>query len=979
MAPLMKGLTQFIVDIRSAQDTDAESKRINLEINNIHSKFAQASLSGYHRKKYICKLVYIHLLGYDSAGFGLSHALTLVDSNVYSEKSLGYLAVATLFEVDPPYSVSRYMEQLLDLVFSRLVKDLQSTSEDFNCLAAQFVANALNMLVKDGAELVHSITKNHDDYPRWLELTDIVYSLCCSPVLTPRVRHKSVAALHALLKLFPSVLVTNANRIPRILSLVDDPDMGVVVAAVPVVQFVAQQEPKYFKAIIPSIAFRLRSLVVEQKCPDEYYYYDSAAPWLIISLLRTIEIYFLSQETLPSVSLAALDRDTVDNLREVVAHSIKKGSQPVRGLPNRNSQSSILFQTVSLTVFLDASADAIAGAVSALMSLLDSAETNTRYLSLDALIKLADRATLEGNYYASVRQSFSDDLPKIFGFLEDKDVSVKRKALELLYTVCDASNCNSIVTHLLDIFPSTDSSLRTDIAVKVEVLAEKYAASAEWYVTNMIRMLSMGNTGGSTTTGDEVWERVVQIIVNNEGLQPMACRILSNLVKAHSSLEDLLKVAAFVLGEYGHKTDINFMLTFLKLYDAYFTVSLTNRAMLLTAFFKVSARQPDADFVPDIIDLFEAETQSMDLEIQTRAYEYLQLLIAPGKDLVAVALAPFPPFETKSNHLLTRAGSVHLLAKRSGTNSNGADKPRSNLDALAKMRNGKSASSVALPITEGAEETEDPFLEHKSEYTVSPNWYPGYLRMCHYDAGIFYENALIKITYRVVRNGAIFSYRLTIINGAAKSANTELTRFTVLDLQNGSSSTDPSYILELTQLPLPTVTSKAEMEIRVKIRNVVGAHESPMLAMSFMCGGSFNQLNLKIPVLMIKTLTPATGTHLAEFKKRWLQIGEGLGAMDGESIVHCATAHRYNAANIVRLASRLGLDVVHHSPDSPGAGILVLAAGILHTLAANYGSLISIKSKDDVGCRFEVVVRCTAGGVSAVVAASIQAIFEGGF
>ena len=245
--------------------------------------------------------------------------------------------------------------------------------------------------------------------------------------------------------------------------------------------------------------------------------------------------------------------------------------------------------------------------------------------------------------------------------------------------------------------------------------------------------------------------------------------------------------------------------------------------------------------------------------------------------------------------------------------------------------------------------------------------------------GIFYENTLIKITYRVIKSGAIFTYRFTIINSAAKSANTEITRLTVLELQGASATTNPNFIIEMSQYPQQTVTTKTEMEIRVKIRNVVGINESPVLALSFMCGGSFNQLNLKIPVLMLKTLSAATSTNLEEFKKRWLQIGQELGSIDGESTVFSSTAHRYNSSNIVRLVSRLGLEVVHHSPDDTKNGILVLAAGILHTQNANYGALVTIKSTDDVGCKFEIVARCTAGGVAEALASSFKVIFDGGF
>ena len=40
------------------------------------------------------------------------------------------------------------------------------------------------------------------------------------------------------------------------------------------------------------------------------------------------------------------------------------------------------------------------------------------------------------------------------------------------------------------------------------------------------------------------------------------------------------------------------------------------------------------------------------------------------------------------------------------------------------------------------------------------------------------------------------------------------------------------------------------MEIYIKVRNIIENNESPVLSMTYMCGGSFNQLNLKFPVLL---------------------------------------------------------------------------------------------------------------------------------
>ena len=86
MAPQMRGLTRFITDLRAGQDTAQERKRINVEINNIRTKFA-SSLTSYQKRKYVCKLIYIHLLRLtDEVLFGVDHAYLLVNSSNYAEK-----------------------------------------------------------------------------------------------------------------------------------------------------------------------------------------------------------------------------------------------------------------------------------------------------------------------------------------------------------------------------------------------------------------------------------------------------------------------------------------------------------------------------------------------------------------------------------------------------------------------------------------------------------------------------------------------------------------------------------------------------------------------------------------------------------------------------------------------------------------------------------------------------------------------------
>ena len=60
---------------------------MNKELANIRSKFKAGNLNSYDRKKYVCKIIYMYILGY-SAEIGFSEAMSLCAGTKYSEKQI---------------------------------------------------------------------------------------------------------------------------------------------------------------------------------------------------------------------------------------------------------------------------------------------------------------------------------------------------------------------------------------------------------------------------------------------------------------------------------------------------------------------------------------------------------------------------------------------------------------------------------------------------------------------------------------------------------------------------------------------------------------------------------------------------------------------------------------------------------------------------------------------------------------------------
>jgi len=127
-----RGLSNFISDIRHSSSKDAEQKRVDKELAKIRGKFANSSnINAYNKRKYIWKLVYIYMLGYE-VDFGHMEVISLITSSKYTEKTVGYVAMSLLLKSG---------DELMTLVINSIRNDLISGIETHEALALATVAN----------------------------------------------------------------------------------------------------------------------------------------------------------------------------------------------------------------------------------------------------------------------------------------------------------------------------------------------------------------------------------------------------------------------------------------------------------------------------------------------------------------------------------------------------------------------------------------------------------------------------------------------------------------------------------------------------------------------------------------------------------------------------------------------------------------------------------------------------------------------
>lgn len=58
--------------------------------------------------------------------------------------------------------------------------------------------------------------------------------------------------------------------------------------------------------------------------------------------------------------------------------------------------------------------------------------------------------------------------------LKDPDVSIRRRALDLLFTMCTPTTAPDIVQELVAYLDASDFSMREELVLKTAVLAERY-------------------------------------------------------------------------------------------------------------------------------------------------------------------------------------------------------------------------------------------------------------------------------------------------------------------------------------------------------------------------------------------------------------------------------------------------------------------------------------------------------------------------
>lgn len=985
MATQIKGLSQFIADVRSSTTNEAEKERVQAELAALRKKLASAkdggrelgpkAKNGYEHRKVVSKLLYIYILGY-GVDIGTNEIMSLVRMPKFAEKQVGYLALSLMLD-------SRI--DLRDRMEPQLVEDLRSPKESLTSVALNYLSVWDNKL------------------PIRRSLLDLVYQLMVSPTSSSAVAKKAALTYTHFFRGQPQVFLDDMeewqSRVERVLAILSGSSLGVATSVVSLLIQIAKTAPESFGDMAVNIVTHKLSDVFEESVDDshDYVYYSNPAPWLVTKLCRLLLLlpvpegflYDLRRAVVP-VLVACIEGITGDQ-----AKNNSKTSQPTVAAASpsssnrqnnnkhtshhnrhrarfhsRNTKTFVFLEVLSLANKLqlgDWDYDLALSALEVTKELLSDRDITLRYAALQAL-----------QSFPPAQPGLPDDelLAQVMRLVKDRDISVRRQAIDTLYALVDSTNVENVAADLLNILNVSDLQVRAQMVARLAALIERFATSHEWYFDTSLSLLVVGGI----YAGEEVWQRLIQVVVNNQALHAFAVKRVYDAItskKSSSQSELLVKVAAFVLGEFSPLYEGDPLDLFVALQDRINSTSWATKIMMFTAYAKLAARNPQLRSA--VYETLHVYRNSPHLETQQRANEFLLFLKPENQDLLPIILEPMPPFgEDSSKKLFTKALQPQKTSflqpplrpvpartrSTSTVGSNGAGFVPHSTGGSGKFVSphptGQSMSRQPLTAQGTAQSASQGIVAQgtgNSKLPLSSNWEFGFKRMLTHSEAVLYQDAIMQVGCR---------YEFTSSKGFVKLYLKNISSFNVnsvmVQLNNPMSDDVLDIHLEPPRNASSTLFGGQVFEYMIHCDAKQPFALTPTCRITFLAG-TLMEIGLKLPIVLERFMTPSIITN-AEFQQRWEQLGPQLEFQKTFRNSSVSTVQK-NVANDSAIVKGMQYGLVE-GPHPPG----IFGAGILHTSAGGlFGTLIMVQP-DSERNNYKVTVRTTRKRLAAVVLAN---------
>ncbi|CAN6172682.1 unnamed protein product [Urochloa humidicola] len=653
-------LRDMIRSIRACKTAAEERAVVRRECAAIRAAISEGDQDYRHRN--MAKLMFIHMLGYPTH-FGQMECLKLIAAAGFPEKRIGYLGLMLLLDE---------RQEVLMLVTNSLKQDLNHSNQFIVGLALCALGNICSAeMARDLAPEVERLLQNRD----------------------PNTKKKAALCSIRIVRKVPDLA---ENFMGAAVSLLKEKHHGVLISAVQLCTELCKASTEALeylrKNCLEGLVRILRDVSNSSYAPE----YDVAGitdPFLHIRVLKLMR------------TLGQGDADCSEYINDILAQVATKTES------NKNAGNAILYECVETIMGIEATSGLRVLAINILGRFLSNRDNNIRYVALNMLMKAIAVDT----------QAVQRHRATILECVKDADVSIRKRALELVYLLVNDTNVKPLTKELVDYLEVSDPDFKEDLTAKICSIVEKFSQDKLWYLDQMFRVLSLAGN----YVKDNVWHALIVLMSNASELQGYSVRSLYKALLACGEQESLVRVAVWCIGEYGEMLVNNISMldmeepitvtesdavdaveVALKRYSA----DVTTRAMCLVSLLKLSSRfPPTSERIKEIVAQNKGNTV---LELQQRSIEFSSII--QRHQSIKSSLLERMPVLDEANYLVKRAASTQA------TVSSVKSAPAVTPGGQPKLPNGV-AKPPAAPLADLLDLSSDDTPVTTSAPTTAPN------------------------------------------------------------------------------------------------------------------------------------------------------------------------------------------------------------------------------------------------------------------
>lgn len=290
---------------------------------------------------------------------------------------------------------------------------------------------------------------------------------------------------------------------------------------------------------------------------------------------------------------------------------------------SKNVGNSILYEAVLTILDIDADSGLRVLGVNILGKFLSNKDNNIRYVALNTLIKVV---AVEPNAVQRHRNT-------ILECLRDPDISIRRRALDLSFTLINEGNVRVLVRELLAFLETADNEFKPVMTTQIGIAADRFAPNKRWHVDTMLRVLKLAGN----YVKEQILSSFVRLIATSPELQTYSVQKLFAALKEDISQEALTLAGTWVIGEFGDSLlrpgqyeeeelvkevkEGEIVDIFTSILNSTYATQIVTE-YIITSAMKLTTRLSDPVQIERIRRLLSNRNTDLNVEIQQRAVEY---------------------------------------------------------------------------------------------------------------------------------------------------------------------------------------------------------------------------------------------------------------------------------------------------------------------------------------------------------------------